>query len=112
MLRKYNIKLYHNEELIEQNIINIIDNKKQKTFILNDIKNTINNNIFIRESNDYKFILNIEDNISTYLLKEQNILYDIKVNKSSISYKDNKIEIIYNIETNDKDIKIILERCE
>ena len=112
MIKNCNIKLYHNDKLIENNIINIIENNNKISFLLNDIKNIIDKNTFIRENNEYRFILNIEDKECSYLLKEKNTLYDIKVNKSSIKQKDNIIEILYNIETNDEDIKLIIERCE
>ena len=112
MIKKYKIKLLYKDELIEEETINIIKNDNNISFIHKDVKNIINNNTYTRENNEYKFLIDIDNKKSVYLLKEKNVEYDIKVFDSYIEKKDDKITIFYHIESNDKPIKIILERCD
>ena len=112
MIKKYKIQLLHKDELIEEDTINIIKNNNKISFIHKDVKNIINNNSYTRENKEYRFNIDCNNNKSLYLLKEKNIEYDIKVYDSYIEINDNRITIFYHIETNEKPIKIILERCD
>ena len=112
MTTKYNIRIYNND-ILNKEYLNINSMKNNKiTFKLDNIKTIINNNILIRENEEFKFEIDLLNKKATYLLKEKNYLYDIEVKKSYIQYDNNKIIIIYNIETNEEEIKIVLERCE
>ena len=112
MLKKYNLKLYQNSKLIQEDIIKAITNNNKISFIHKDVKNTIDNDTYIRENKEYKFLIDLINKKSSYLLKNNNILYDIEVYASSIEKNEKKIIIKYNIETIEQSIKIILERCE
>lgn len=112
MIKKYKIQLLHKDDLIEEEIINIIKNNNNISFIHKDVKNIINNNTYTRENDEYRFHIDFTNNRSLYLLKEKNIAYDIKVHDSYIEMNDDRVILYYHIETNEKPIKIILERCD
>jgi len=106
MAKKYTIKLLK-DNLLEKEYkdINCLENN-DLYFFTESIKNTIGKDYFIRENEEFKFYLDFSKKESTYLLKEKNLLFEIKVNKAEIIKKDNKIDIIYQIETSEEEIKI------
>lgn len=110
-MNKYKIK-FKNDKEINEDIINMIDNKA--TFNLNDIINTItldNNNIIIeRENEEYYFAIDFIRKKSIYKLKDYNLEFDIPVIIANYSIKDNKIELNYQLESNESLITISLER--
>ncbi len=112
MIKKYKIQLLHKNDLLEEETINIIKNNNNISFIHKDVKNIISNNTYTRENKEYRFQIDFNKNKSLYLLKEKNIEYEIKVYDSHIDINNDKITIFYHIETNEKPIKIILERCD
>ena len=97
------------------NEITVIDEKNQKKykFFLDNIMNYIyitDRLVFIRESDDYTFELNISDNSSCKLyLKKENKEFNIDVKKSEYSENDKYIDFRYMLETSDEEHHIILE---
>lgn len=99
---------------IHSDISNVSEKKeKNYDFFLDNIRNSIyitDRLIFIRESDDYIFTLEISDSSrSTLLLKKENMTFDINV--VSAIYKDNKdsIDFSYKLESDDDEHQIILE---
>ena len=89
-------------------------NSKKYKFFLDNITNYIyitDRLVFIRESDEYIFELNISDNSSCKLhLKEENKEFNVDVKKSSYSQNDTYIEFKYILETSeDEEHHIILE---
>lgn len=78
---------------------------KYLEFILDNILNTYkiyeNGCIFIRENNEFKFILDTAKNKSTYLLKKIDTTFDIKVEKCEFKNTEEKLIIKYQLETDD-----------
>ena len=66
----------------------------------------------IRETDDYKFIIDINKKESLYTLKKQNMSFDIEVESVSYIYKEKEIELTYKISTEDELFKLIIERDE
>lgn len=99
---------------IHSDISNVSEKKeKNYDFFLDNIRNSIyitDRLIFIRESDDYIFTLEISDSSrSTLLLKKENMTFDINV--VSAIYNDNKdsIDFSYKLESDDDEHQIILE---
>ena len=90
----------------EKSVIDVIaikkDNKIQ--YILDDVihKIEIDNNkvTLVRENDEFKNILEFikgKKNKSYYLLKEKNFCVDINIETIELEYKDNYIEILYEV---------------
>ena len=103
-----NLSKIYNEIINEEE-----KNIKKYKFFLDNITNYIyitDRLVFIRESDDYLFELNISENPSSKLhLKNENKDFDIIVKKSSFIEKDNYIDFKYVLETDDDEHHIILE---
>lgn len=108
MKKKICIKLYRNNKLDKEykDVIGLEINKGL-TFFLDEIKTTITEEELIRENKEYAFKLNFIKNECTYYLKENNMLFTIKVlEKSFYLQKENSIMIKYHIETEEEPLKI------
>lgn len=112
MLRTINMKLYKDNKLeFEEKNIRCIEQFGNYSFKLKDSKMVLNDRLFLRENNDFKFKINIKDKTSEYLLKEKNLNYDIKVEKIEYQKNQDNITIIYKIETDNQETKIVLEKA-
>ncbi len=113
MIKMINIRLYkgNNVEYEKENIKSIIKDGSI-SFIIDDIKTNLNKEYFIRENNDYKFIIDINKKESLYTLKQQNMSFDIEV--QNVFYKEDKknITLEYKISTEDEFFKLVIERDE
>ena len=120
MVRKIGdfMKLVHivnkNDETTFSNIKCKIDKKLKKyEFFLDNIRNCIyitDRLVYTRESDEYKFNLEISDNSKcNILLKEENLSFDIKVLSSSYCEKEDVIDFTYKLETDEIEHKIKLE---
>jgi len=104
-----NIKLYKDNDLyIDRNITYLL-NDNTLSFNLDNIDNTIISTIdtltIIRENNEYKMILTIDNNgkhSCTYLLKEIDTTFDILVDSAYFNIKDKLYDIYYQLESDDK----------
>lgn len=112
------MKLVHivnkNEETTFPSIKCKIDKKLKKyEFFLDNIRNCIyitDRLVYTRESDEYKFNLEISDNSKcNILLKEENLSFDIKVLSSSYCEKKDVIYFTYKLETDEIEHKIKLE---
>lgn len=107
---KYNIKLYYDNIISkEYEEIRVLHKSDNYIFYLDEVKTSLNNKYFIRENNDYCFTINIKNNTSTLLLKENNYLYDVDVEYLNFK-EEEQITLEYKISTDEHQIKLVLER--
>lgn len=109
-----NMKLYKDSEKYYD--VKEKEAKNEDNIIEFDIEN-INNMfefqdygcLFTRENDEFRFILDTNEEEATYLLKETNTLLDIKVERCNFKRKRNQVIIEYQLETDDCLNKIELE---
>ena len=89
-------------------------NDQVYTFNYDNTLNTITYNndslIYERDNNEYYFKLDSHNKECTYLFKEKDINFAIKVHSCKYENKDNKITFTYKLESQEEDITITLER--
>ena len=109
-----NMKLYKDNDIFysleniessfEDNILKFNAENTDNEFNLNDY-----GCIFTRENDEFRFILNLIDETSTFLLKETDTLLDVKVERCNFKRKNDEIIIEYQLETDDALNKIHIE---
>lgn len=109
-----NMKLYKDDnKYYDLNNINVFLEDEIIKFDIDGIKNIFDLRdygcIFIRESDEFKFVLDTNEEVSTYHLKETDTLLDLKVERCNFKRKKNNIAIEYQLETDDCLNKIELE---
>lgn len=110
MIKNINVSLYkNNRREMNYNNIKAIHRDNSYSFIMDEIKMFINNDLLTRENNEFKFRLDIANKTASYLLKEKNMLFDIEVEKVIITNEDNKIILEYKISSDEEEFKIIIE---
>lgn len=77
-------------------------------FKIDNIKTLVSPQKFTRENDEYKFSLDILNKKATYLLKQQNYMFDIDVEKIIYKKENNSIILEYKISSADEIIKIEL----
>lgn len=109
MKRPITLNLYKEHRLEMSYVdINALVNNSTYSFIVEGIKTTLNNEEFTRENNEFKFYLGIKNKKATYLLKEQNTLFDIDVEKINFKKENNNIILEYKISSDENEFKIEL----
>lgn len=109
MKKLINFNLYKERRLEkEYTCIKAIVNNDSYLFKLDDVKTTLNSEYFTRENDEFKFTLNIKEKEATYLLKEQNMLFDIDVEKISFKCEKNNIILEYKLSSDEDNFKIEL----
>lgn len=110
--RKIKISLKNNDEVIESELSALIIDNNIK-YIDNDIivNININNDIIImkRENNEYQLILEFKNKKKTtgsYLLKNNNIQFDLEILTNNLIIEDNFISIIYEINNEVKEYEL------
>ncbi len=114
IMSSVNMKLYKDndefynvsniESSFEDNILKFVVENTNNEFNLNDY-----GCIFTRENDEFRFILDLINETSTFLLKETDTLLDVKVERCSFKRKKDEIIIEYQLETDDCLNKIHLE---
>lgn len=113
MKKNINISLYKNKRLeLEENNIVSLYNAEKYTFIINDVKTTLSQEYFTRETNEYLFTLNIKNRKCSYLLKEKNMTFDIEVEKAIYERRRNIIKLAYKISSDEEEFEIELKELE
>ena len=109
MIKIINIELHKNNKL-DKKYSKIKSIHHDDTYICTpfDAKTSLNENIFTRETKDYKFELNINKKVASYFLKEKNILFDIEVEKALYTKEKNNIILEYKIDSEEQPIKIVV----
>ena len=107
MKKRIDLKLYKNNK-IEQEYYNktCIENDNNYTFIIDNVTTKISNTNFIRETSDYFFNLDIIKKSCLYILKTNNLEFDIEVKKVNYYQNENKIILDYEINTDEEPFKI------
>lgn len=76
------------------------------TFKIDGIKTSVSNKIFTRESNEFKFTLDLEKREALYLLKDNNMLFDIDVLELTSKFSDNNIILEYRLSSDEAIIRV------
>lgn len=112
MKKNIKISLYKNKRLeLEHNIAALFNDEKY-SFIINDVKTSLSDKQFTRESDEYLFTLNIIDKKCTYLLKDKNMTFDIEVEKIEYERRRQEIKLIYKISSDEEEFEVIIEELE
>ncbi len=85
-------------------------NYSEETFVTEEVIYNHNEKKLSRETNDYQVEINFNNEIVSINLINENYRGDIKLLKSNINEKDNVIEIIYQIDSNEPINKILITR--
>lgn len=108
-MKYIDVKLYNSNKLINNyEMLPCIIKDDRILFTLDNIKTTISNETFEREDDNYHFILNHKDRTCIYKLKAINQTYDIEVERLTINRTKEIIELQYKINSNDEEIKILI----
>ena len=75
-------------------------------FSLDAVKTVVSPTRFTRETEEYKFNLDIKERKATYLLKEKNMSFDIEVEKIEYKKEKNTIILEYKISSDEETFKI------
>ena len=109
----YNLTISSKEINIQEEVL---VNKSNQSYrfnfdnTLNTISLSNNNLIYERDNNEYYFKLDSHNKECTYLFKEKDINFAIKVHSCKYENKDNKITFTYKLESQEEEITITLER--
>lgn len=107
MKKIIDLNIYKNNKLTENYpTLPVISTSDSLTFFINDVKSKLDKTKFIRENNEFLFKLDITNNTCTYLLKENNLLFDILVEKISYIEENNCIILKYKIASDEEEFKI------
>ena len=86
--------------------IKAIEKDNEYIFTLDGTKTVFGPTRFTRETEEYKFNLDIKERKSTYLLKERNMSFDIDVEKIEYKKEKNTIILEYKISSDEETFKI------
>lgn len=113
MKKIINISLYKNErlELKVKNIPAIFDEKKC-FFLMENVKTTISEELFSRETEEYLFKLDIKNKKCSYLLKEKNMTFDIDVEQAVFKKEENCTTLQYKISSDEEEFMIKINELE
>lgn len=107
MVVNMNLKLYKSNKIeLEYSNIKALNKEESISFIIDNIKTTLNNDFFIRENNEFKFVLDIKNKSCIYIFKEKGMTFDIAVENLYFKRRFNYICLIYKIETDEEELKI------
>lgn len=107
-MKLINFKLEKNKEIvIDKTNIKSIEQFNKTTFVIDGIKYSYDNNIFIKETEEDIIKLDLKNNICKITLKPQNMSLNLNINVIENKKIDNIISIKYKIETEENIINII-----
>ncbi len=86
--------------------IKAIEKDGEYIFTLDGTKTVFGPTRFTRETEEYKFNLDIKERKSTYILKERNMSFDIDVEKIEYKKEKNTIILEYKISSDEETFKI------
>jgi len=107
-----NLQLLKEDKIVLENQkipYQIIDNTI--IFTLEEIEHRIDltKKVFQRENDEFCFILDLENEKSTYQLKTHDVTFDVNVDFATLDQNEQTLEINYNIETDDQKTKILID---
>lgn len=91
------IKLYKNNNLVFEKE----GTKTNNIFEFENIRFDNLNNILIREDENFKYELDFKNNNAVVIIKSQNYTLNLLLTTKEIIKKENKVIIIYNIESDE-----------
>lgn len=97
----------YNEYILQDNTNNKIEYKDDSC--TNTIELIEDNLTIIRENEEFTLNMESKKDYALYLLKELNYELDIKINYLDYFKEEKDLIIAYQLETNDKEIRIILK---
>lgn len=97
-------------EIDEQ--IKLINNKHNYIFKIAGFKMTLNDRYFERENEEFKIHISIIEKRCLLHLKKHNLEYEINVDKIEFINNNNKIQLIYKLESDEKENKLLIEQGE
>ena len=110
MKKVINISLYKNKRLeLEQKELVAFYSDNKYTFFIDNIKTILSDSVLIRENNEYLFNLDINEKKCTYLLKPNNVTFDIDVEEILYKKEKNEIRLIYKITSDEEVIELLVE---
>lgn len=113
MKKIINLSLFKNKRLeLEEKNIAALFNAEKYTFIINDVKTSLSQDYFTRETQEYLFTLNIQNKKCTYLLKEKNMTFDIDVEKAIYERRRRITKLVYKIASDEEEFEIEIEELE
>ena len=83
---------------------------ESETFVTEDITYNHNDKKLTRITDEYNFIIDLENNELLLKIPDNNYEGSVKLLKSSIEEKDNNINIIYQVDESEPINKIIITR--
>ena len=107
MKKIINLNLFK-ERRLEQEYkgIKAIEKDCEYIFSLDGVKTILSPTRFTRETDEYKFNLDINERKAIYLLKEKNMSFDIEVEKIKYKIENNIIILEYKISSDEETFKI------
>ena len=110
MKKSINIILYEKNKIIKKyNNIKAIIQDNKIIFNTDNVKNILSDKSYTRESEEYIFYIDIIGKESTLTLKDRNSIFHIEVTKADYIKLDNTITLDYKIESNEEELKIVIE---
>lgn len=113
--KKFSLTFIKNEEkILEEAYKNLdsVNNILRFNMLDYDTIIDLDNQIFSRENEEFKFILDILNKNCTILLKKEDMTLDINVDFCELKVLHNKITLEYIIESDDAKNKIIITKVE
>ena len=107
MKKIINLNLFK-ERRLEQEYkgIKAIEKDCEYIFSLDGVKTVLGPTRFTRETEEYKFCLDIKERKSSYLLKEKNMSFDIEVERIKYKKENKTIILEYRISSDEETLKI------
>lgn len=113
MKKIINLNLYKKNRLENSyKNIKVLEKNNEYIFILEGVKTIVSSKRFARENEEFIFEINIKDKTATYLLKDNNVLLDIEVEKISYKITDNIIILEYKLSSDEDVFKIEIKDKE
>lgn len=107
MKKLINLYLFKENRLEEEyKDIKTIEKDSEYILSLNGVKTVLGPTRFTRETNEYKFELDIKERKCLYTLKQQNMSFDIEVEKVMYKKMKNNIILEYKISSDEENFKI------
>ena len=108
MIRRVSVLLYDDDVLVKKyNDIKAVYNSDFISLNVENAKLRFSKNDFIRENDEYKFLISFKDRISQYLLKSKDLLFDINVLDLKYDFNNGIIEYYLDSDEHRKRIEIV-----
>lgn len=113
--KKFSLTFFKNEEKILESVYenqDSVDNSLKFTMMDYETMLNLEDKLFTRENEDFKFTLDILNENCTILLKKEEMTLDINVDFCELKVLHNQIVLEYIIESDDAKNKIVITKEE